>query len=265
MAVWKSENCILTTKGEEALNSLAVGGGKLTITRIVTGSSYVSPSSLRTLTRIPNEKQTFKIQDITSNLEGSVISIECSNVGLNESYNVYQIGVYATHPSIYGEFLYWVGQCETDTADFFPSASEIPVTLTFGIFLYNLNSKDITFKVEYANYVTKDFLSKNLRKTGSILDISDSNQIILKNADNEELSRTSINNFLGASSMQNGSSGLVPPPNRGEQNKVLKGDGTWGIVSISAGGTGATTAEAARANLGIDAAIAEAKTVLKVW
>lgn len=62
----------------------------------------------------------------------------------------------------------------------------------------------------------------------------------------------SINNFLGASSTQSGSSGLVPPPNRGEQNKVLKGDGTWGIVSISAGGTGATTAEAARKNLGID-------------
>lgn len=62
----------------------------------------------------------------------------------------------------------------------------------------------------------------------------------------------SINNFLGASSMQSGSSGLVPPPNSGEQNKVLKGDGTWGIVSISAGGTGATTAEAARRNLGID-------------
>lgn len=75
----------------------------------------------------------------------------------------------------------------------------------------------------------------------------------------------SINNFLGASSTQSGSSGLVPPPNMGEQHKVLKGDGTWGIVSISAGGTGATTAEDARANLGIDAAIAEAKTVLKVW
>lgn len=191
MAVWKSENCILTTKGEEVLNRIVAGGEKLTITRIVTGSSYVSPSSLHTLGRIPNEKQTLKIQDITSSSEGSVISVECSNVGLNESYNVYQIGIYATHPSIYGEFLYWVGQCETDTADFFPSASEIPVTLTFGIFLYNLNSKNITFKVEYANYVTKDFLSKNLRKTGSILGTYN-NQIILKNADNEELSRTAL-------------------------------------------------------------------------
>ena len=62
----------------------------------------------------------------------------------------------------------------------------------------------------------------------------------------------SINNFLGASSIQNGSSGLVPPPSMGEQHKVLKGDGTWGIVPIVAGGTGATTAEAARRNLGID-------------
>ena len=192
MAVWKSENCILTTKGEEVLNRLVAGGEKLTITRIVTGSSYVSPSSLRTLERIPNEKQTLKIQDITSSSEGSVISVECSNVGLNEAYNVYQIGIYATHPSIHGEFLYWVGQCDTDTADFFPSASEIPVILTFGIFLYNLNSRNITFNVEYVNYVTKDFLNKNLRKTGSILGTSDSNQIILKNADNEELSRTAL-------------------------------------------------------------------------
>lgn len=192
MAVWKSENCILTLKGEEVLNKLAVGAEKITITRIVTGGSFVPFSQLYKLERIPKEQQTLKILDITDKTEGSVIKVECSNADLREAYHVYQLGVYATHPSVSGEFLYWIGQCDTDTADFLPLPSELPVNLTFGIFLYNLNSKDITIRVEYVNYVTKDFLSKSLRKTGSILGTSDSNQIILKNADNEELSRTAL-------------------------------------------------------------------------
>lgn len=61
-----------------------------------------------------------------------------------------------------------------------------------------------------------------------------------------------ISNFDGASASANGTSGLVPTPLRDQQDKVLKGNGTWDIVSVAGGGTGATTAEAARRNLGID-------------
>jgi hypothetical protein len=43
-----------------------------------------------------------------------------------------------------------------------------------------------------------------------------------------------IDDFLGATESQMGSHGLVPMPDEGDQNKFLKGDGTWG--EVQAGG-----------------------------
>lgn len=41
---------------------------------------------------------------------------------------------------------------------------------------------------------------------------------------------TTYNNFVGATSENNGSAGLVPAPQTSERNKYLKGDGTWAEV-----------------------------------
>lgn len=67
-----------------------------------------------------------------------------------------------------------------------------------------------------------------------------------------------IPSFGGASASSNGTSGMVPAPLKGKQDKVLKGDGTWDIVSIAAGGTGADNANTALSNLGILGAIVNA-------
>ena len=43
---------------------------------------------------------------------------------------------------------------------------------------------------------------------------------------------TAVGTMVGASDSQNGTSGLVPVPRAGDQNKFLKGDGTWATVNI---------------------------------
>nr|DAM41044.1 MAG TPA: putative tail fiber protein [Caudoviricetes sp.] len=63
-----------------------------------------------------------------------------------------------------------------------------------------------------------------------------------------------IPSFGGASASSNGSSGVVPAPLKGTQNKFLKGDGTWDIVSIAGGGTGLTSSPSMLTNLGSTAA-----------
>lgn len=80
---------------------------------------------------------------------------------------------------------------------------------------------------------------------------------------------TTYSDFGGASSSAAGSRGLVPAPAKGDQSKFLRADKTWqainiptslpanggtasnvsGTIAINHGGTGATTASAARKNL----------------
>lgn len=82
---------------------------------------------------------------------------------------------------------------------------------------------------------------------------------------------TTYSDFGGASSSAAGSHGLVPAPAKGDQSKFLRADKTWqsisipsslpanggtannvsGIVAVNHGGTGASTAGAARKNLSI--------------
>ena len=44
---------------------------------------------------------------------------------------------------------------------------------------------------------------------------------------------TNLTGFTGATSSTDGTSGAVPAPTAGDQNDVLKGDGTWGLITTS--------------------------------
>jgi hypothetical protein len=55
-----------------------------------------------------------------------------------------------------------------------------------------------------------------------------------QNADLSSIINTAVSVMTGASANDNGTSGLVPAPQAGDQNKFLRGDGTW--QSIPTGG-----------------------------
>lgn len=61
-------------------------------------------------------------------------------------------------------------------------------------------------------------------------------QILTYNAGSNSWINTSIEALIGemggATSTSNGSAGLVPQPMAGDQNKFLRGDGTWAVVDI---------------------------------
>lgn len=54
----------------------------------------------------------------------------------------------------------------------------------------------------------------------------------------------SVNDMVGATASTPGVHGLVPAPAAGDQDKVLKGDGTWGTVAGASDMTGATAGSA---------------------
>ena len=201
MALWKSENCLLTLKGEEILNKVSMGVGKLTITRIVTGGSYVPTSQLYKLASIPQEKQSLTVFDIREDSEGSYIKVETDNSALKQAYTIYQLGVYVTHPNFEGEVLYWVSQCDIDTADFIPLPSELPVNLSFGIFLYNVSTKDVVIKIESSAYVNKELFTTTLLGYGTSLKVDENNKIQLLNSENTVLSSQSLK-YITSSEMQ---------------------------------------------------------------
>lgn len=98
-------------------------------------------------------------------------------------------------------------------------------------------------------------------------DANDKTKVVVTDLKGEQKGEFNVTNtpMEGATSNVAGKTGLVPAPAAGKQDMALCGDATYKVLPISGGGTGATNAVTARANLGIDAAIAEAKTVLKVW
>ena len=76
--------------------------------------------------------------------------------------------------------------------------------------------------------------------TSGIYDfIYDGSYWLLKNS----ISQTKIDTMIGATKSEAGVGGITPAPQSGEQDKFLKGDGTWSDISLDKIKKGDTTAE----------------------
>ncbi len=147
-------NSVMTEKGLALLSKL-ISGTRLSITRAVTGSGYVSPSTLTSQTAVSGEKQTLTFRQISYPEEGKC-SLPCrlTNSGLNTGYTVKQVGLYATDPDE-GEILFFITQAENGGGTDVPSESESPGYIAEWDFYFQFGQADsVELVVSPADTVT---------------------------------------------------------------------------------------------------------------
>ena len=106
MDIW--ENASLTEKGADLQNKL-INGETLKITKVKTGAGKVSAMYLRQQTEVANPVQELTIQPATIVDDNIMIPVLLDNIGLTESYELWQVGFYAEDPDE-GEILYCIAQ-----------------------------------------------------------------------------------------------------------------------------------------------------------
>lgn len=241
MATWRSENFMLTMTGREILSKIQAGIGALTISRIVTGGGYVAMSRLYEQTAVTNIKQELSLVNIDTTSEGSSIEVQCNNEDLEEAYTMYQIGIYVTHPDYEGEQLYWIGQCDIDTADQIPLPSDLPLAMNFMVFVEHAEVDQVTITVNPVGSVP--ITTFNAYKTEVENEFTEVRAEIDSDIEAHNVAADAHYDFTGATSSVAGKRGMVPAPAKGDQNKALFGDATYKSVVQSINGITPTSGD----------------------
>lgn len=156
MAIWNKDNIMLTTKGARVLSKIQSGQGYLTVTRAVASSQTVLADNLSEVESLNPENLELAITGRRESGDGgSIILLQLSNLHLEQSFQLNEIGIFATHsedPD--NEFLYIIAQVDTGTGDRVPSYDITPVTATYDFYLYNLKSGDVKFEISATGLAT---------------------------------------------------------------------------------------------------------------
>lgn len=157
MATWKKENVVITDLGIEILSKLAVGQDKITLVQAVAGAGRVNPSDLHSQTSVPDVRQSLDITNLTFEGGKSIVTLQLSNEFLETEYPVTIIGVYATHPSIDGSFLYLIAQCEQDgKEDNIPLFEDTPIVITYNFELLHSTEANVQIVLDKGAYLTRE-------------------------------------------------------------------------------------------------------------
>lgn len=160
-------NSVITRKGL-ALQAKLIAGTKLTITRAVTGTGYVTPGLLQQQTAVSGEMQALTFDEVTYPEEGKC-SLRCGlkNDGLNVGYTAMQVGIYATDPDE-GEILYVITQAESNKGTEVPSETESPGFSAEWNFYFQFGQADeVSLTVDPSNTVTVAVFESAMAKTAN--------------------------------------------------------------------------------------------------
>lgn len=163
MSTWNEG--VYTQKGLALLAKLTQGTS-LNITRAVAGTGKVSDTSLNIQTAVTNPKQELTFQTAYYPEVGTCkLPMYLTNDGVTATYNIHQIGLYATDPDE-GEILYFIAQSTNGTE--IPSFDLAPgFTATWTFYFKYGQANDVNVTVNPNNAVTPDMLEEVKKLAGA--------------------------------------------------------------------------------------------------
>ncbi|APX72724.1 phage tail protein [Companilactobacillus allii] len=172
---------ILTATGLDLASRAANGKTKFVITRAASTEvdlSSKSESELQALTTLPSEAQAGSIENQTENVPNSnaVIGTEIlfTNDGINKSYVINAIGLYAREDGSDTEILYAINTA-IDPESMPDFAKQVLFQFRFTIYVVVGRTENVTVKVDPTGMASKDYVDDRVNKinTDDVIGSSD--------------------------------------------------------------------------------------------
>lgn len=155
MNTWK--DVVITEKGL-ALQTKLMEGSVLKFTKAEAGTDVIEVENLPFQTTVAGYKQSISFQRGKVNENGIEIQILLNNVGLESSYSLHQIGIYAQDPEE-GEILYCIAQ--TSEGKTIPSDEENPgFSITWKFLFQNFGSSSTELEINSAGLVSMELFQE---------------------------------------------------------------------------------------------------------
>ena len=156
MDIW--ENASLTEKGVDLHNKL-MNGNTLKITKVKTGAGKVPMMYLRQQTEVTDPVQELTLQPATILDDNIIIPVLLQNIGLTESYELWQVGFYAEDPDE-GEILYCIAQAAKGKD--IPTEQESPgYSIVWNFHFKNSEENPFELNITPAGLVSMETLKKH--------------------------------------------------------------------------------------------------------
>ena len=227
MANWNGLQ--LTNKGI-ALQAKVQAGTQLHITKLKLGSGVVpGGTDIKTLNDLIAPEQNLGIGGKEAVDDYCKISSTISNTGLEAGYYVRELGVFAQDPDD-GEVLY---AYTTDGApDYLPAGGgSTVISQEFSVMIAVDDVDNIEVDIDPAALATMGYVQ--LQITEHNID-EDAHEAAF---DKHNADVAAHLDMVGATTDAAGKRGMVPAPAKGNNNRYLKSDGTWGEIDTMQGAT----------------------------
>ena len=155
MATWV--NFCRTEQGKALDAKLVNGDMPLRFTKAMSGSEKVNPVLLPTITELPGSKQTLTLSDklYTDDPTEFILPVMLQNKGLEESYKMYTLALYARDPDL-GEIIYMVCQTTTEEGEEIPSEVNQPAfSIQWNHVIKTADASQVTVEVPEAGLLTE--------------------------------------------------------------------------------------------------------------